>query len=107
MRRLAVFGLLTVIAGCSGGLSDGNTGGSGGGGGGSGGGGSGGSGSATNPLTPDSKVEIKKADIKERKPAKLSPMPDGLLNTLSKDEVLDLLAYIESVGKAKATNFKK
>jgi hypothetical protein len=31
----------------------------------------------------------------------LSAMPKGLLNTLSKEEILDLLAYIEAGGNAR------
>jgi putative heme-binding domain-containing protein len=41
---------------------------------------------------------LKKSDIKERKPLSSSPMPIALLNTLSKDQILDLLAYLESNG---------
>lgn len=51
-----------------------------------------------NPLTQD-KVEVRKADIRDQAPSKISPMPEGLLNTFSKEEILDLLAYIESAGK--------
>jgi putative heme-binding domain-containing protein len=36
----------------------------------------------------------------------VSPMPPGLLNTLNRDEILDLLAYIESAGNADAALFK-
>ena len=57
------------------------------------------------PLAPD-RIEIKKSEIVERRPAKVSPMPEGLLNLFTKDEILDLLAYIESSGKDKANNFK-
>jgi putative heme-binding domain-containing protein len=57
------------------------------------------------PLSPD-RVDIRKADIAERQPAKLSPMPEGLLDQFTKEEILDLLAYIESLGKEKALNFK-
>jgi putative heme-binding domain-containing protein len=60
----------------------------------------------TNPLDPGSRVEVRTSDIAQRKPALLSPMPEALVNSFTKDEVLDLLAYIESVGKAKAANFK-
>lgn len=41
---------------------------------------------------------ISKSDIAEQKPKDLSPMPMGLLNPLSKEEILDLLAWIESGG---------
>ena len=59
-----------------------------------------------NPLSND-RITIKKSDIVKREPAKLSAMPEGLVNILTKDEILDLLAYIESMGKARAANFKK
>ncbi|HKS37836.1 MAG TPA: c-type cytochrome [Verrucomicrobiae bacterium] len=49
--------------------------------------------------------EIQKNQIKERQPSKVSPMPEGLVNILTKDEILDLLAYIESGGKATANAF--
>lgn len=52
-----------------------------------------------NPLAPDEKVEIKKGDITKRELSKMSPMPPGLLNMLTKEEVLDLLAFLESAGK--------
>ena len=58
-------------------------------------------------LAPELRVEIKKADIDRRVPSKVSPMPTGLLNNLTQDEILDLLAYIESAGKPTANNFKK
>ncbi len=50
-----------------------------------------------NPLTGD-KVELKKSDVKSRAPAKLSPMPEGLVNILTREEILDLLAYMEANG---------
>lgn len=62
---------------------------------------------AVNPLAPDVRVEVRKADIAQRKPAALSPMPEGLINILTEEEILDMLAYIESMGKARADNFKK
>jgi putative heme-binding domain-containing protein len=58
----------------------------------------------SNPLSPD-RIEITKTEIAERNVSKVSPMPEGLLNQFTKDEILDLLAYIESAGKEKAKNF--
>ena len=52
------------------------------------------------------RVSIQKSDVAERRPSKVSPMPDGLLNQFSKDEILDLLAYLISGGKGSAENFK-
>ena len=51
-----------------------------------------------NPLQPD-KIEIKKSDIEKRAFSKISPMPAKLVDTFTKDEILDLLAYLESAGK--------
>ncbi len=42
---------------------------------------------------------LKKTDIKSQQPQNSSPMPLGLLNVLSKEEIFDLLAYLESGGK--------
>ena len=58
-----------------------------------------------NPLAPE-RIEIKKSEIAERKPSKVSPMPQGLLNQFTEDEILDLLGYLESMGKEKGPNFK-
>lgn len=43
---------------------------------------------------------LKKANIKKRNPQSSSQMPLGLLNLLTKEQVLDLLAYIESGGNS-------
>ncbi len=51
--------------------------------------------------------EIRKADIKSREVSKISPMPPGLVNMLSKQEILDLLAYLEAGGRAEGAPFKK
>jgi putative heme-binding domain-containing protein len=51
--------------------------------------------------------EIRKADIKSRDVSKISPMPPGLVNMLSKQEILDLLAYLESADHADGASFKK
>jgi len=54
---------------------------------------------ATNLLTPNSLITINKKDIDEKIASKVSPMPTGLLNVLVKEEVLDLLRYLEAAGK--------
>jgi putative heme-binding domain-containing protein len=50
-----------------------------------------------NPLQPET-IEIKKSTIDKRAPSKISPMPEKLVNNYTKDEILDLLAFIESAG---------
>ena len=52
-----------------------------------------------NLLEPDRTIDFLKADVEHREPTPLSPMPTGLLDTFSKDEILDLLAYLQQGGK--------
>jgi putative heme-binding domain-containing protein len=53
------------------------------------------------------KQEVKKSEVVERKASKLSPMPEGLVNVLSRDEILDLIAYLQAGGKPRFHAFKK
>ncbi|MCX6926056.1 MAG: plastocyanin/azurin family copper-binding protein, partial [Verrucomicrobia bacterium] len=45
---------------------------------------------------------LKKSDVQSRQPQRTSVMPVGLLNSLSEDQILDLLAYLESGGNIQA-----
>ena len=49
-----------------------------------------------NPLAPE-KSEIAKAMVKERTISEISPMPAGLLNSLKAEQILDLLAWFETM----------
>lgn len=60
----------------------------------------------TNPLA-NTKTEIKKADVAKKQVATFSPMPAGLLNVLAKDEILDLIAYMEAAGRETHPLFQK
>ncbi len=62
---------------------------------------------AENLQEPDKTVEIKKADVVRLVPSDLSPMPTGLLVTLSRDEVLDLVAFIAGKANAKDPAFQR
>jgi putative heme-binding domain-containing protein len=53
---------------------------------------------ATNLLTPTTLTRIRKRDVDERIESKVSAMPEGLINVLTRDEILDLHAYIEAGG---------
>jgi putative heme-binding domain-containing protein len=53
---------------------------------------------ASNSLWPEKTQRVLKTEIDEQQMSLVSPMPAGLLDTLSKDEVLDLLAYLETSG---------
>ena len=59
----------------------------------------------THPLAGTT-VEVKKADVKDQQPDKLSMMPEGLVSILKKEELLDLLAYLRAGGKKDASVFK-
>jgi putative heme-binding domain-containing protein len=48
-----------------------------------------------------------KGNVVKKEMSPVSLMPPGLLFTFSQEEVLDLLAYLESGGNAQAGNFKK
>jgi hypothetical protein len=43
-------------------------------------------------------MRIPAKDVVAREASPVSPMPMGLLSTLSIEEILDLIAYIESAG---------
>jgi hypothetical protein len=50
-----------------------------------------------NALDPTSAPrEVSKAAIESRRLSDLSPMPAGLLNTLTKEEILHLLNWLEA-----------
>jgi putative heme-binding domain-containing protein len=52
----------------------------------------------TNMLDPQNFTNLDRKSITEMKPSPNSMMPSGLLNTLSKEEVFELLAYMKSGG---------
>jgi putative heme-binding domain-containing protein len=61
----------------------------------------------TNPLDPSVTTTLATADISSRELSKVSLMPPGLLNTFKEDEILDLIAYLESMDDAKHPHFQK
>jgi putative heme-binding domain-containing protein len=60
-----------------------------------------------NMLAPELTIAVPLSEIAKREASKISPMPTGLLNNLTKEEILDLLAYMESAGKSGAANFRR
>jgi putative heme-binding domain-containing protein len=55
--------------------------------------------------TPPKEVRIPKQSIDDRVPSPVSIMPSGLLNTLDKEQILDLLAYLLAGGNPKDAAF--
>jgi putative heme-binding domain-containing protein len=61
---------------------------------------------STNMLDPGNLANVDRKQIDEMIPSKLSMMPQGLLNTLNEEEVLDLMAYLLSRGDRNHVMFK-
>lgn len=61
---------------------------------------------APNLLEPDNQVAINRHNIESMRVSPISPMPTGLLNTLTQDEVLDLMAYLLSNGNPHDARFQ-
>ncbi|MGE3309215.1 MAG: c-type cytochrome [Limisphaerales bacterium] len=59
------------------------------------------------PRNPDEKESADLSKVKARRPYPVSLMPNGLLNSMNPDEVLNLLAYIQSAGNPDHPAFKK
>ena len=59
-----------------------------------------------NPVASATAVELKPSEIEERLKSPASIMPKGLLDKLSREEILDLVAYILARGKADHSLFK-
>jgi putative heme-binding domain-containing protein len=61
----------------------------------------------TDLTDPNMRVSIDRKQIDQMEPSKTSPMPANLLAPLTKDEVLDLLAYVLSGGDPSHELFRK
>jgi putative heme-binding domain-containing protein len=60
----------------------------------------------TDPIK-STKAEVSKADIESRRLSNVSPMPEGLVNGMTSEQIWDLIAYLESGGKSNNPAFKK
>jgi putative heme-binding domain-containing protein len=60
----------------------------------------------TDLTDPNKRVNVNRNRIDELIVSKTSPMPSGLFNRMTKDEVLDLLAYVLSGGDSKHDYFR-
>jgi putative heme-binding domain-containing protein len=59
-----------------------------------------------NPLAKAEPVVLKQSEIAERKKMPTSIMPKGLLDKLTREEILDLIAYVASHGNPKHKMFQ-
>jgi putative heme-binding domain-containing protein len=60
----------------------------------------------TDMLNPNALTSVNQTQIEEMKPSPVSMMPEGLLNSLNRDEILDLLAYLLSRGQREDRMFQ-
>lgn len=56
--------------------------------------------------TNHTSVEVAVEEIEDRRPSELSEMPSGLINVLTEEEVLDLIAYLRAGGNEEDGVFK-
>jgi putative heme-binding domain-containing protein len=61
----------------------------------------------TNMQDPGNLVRVDRKRVESVEPSKVSMMPNGLLDTLKEDEVLDLLAYLLSRGDRSQAMFRR
>ena len=59
-----------------------------------------------NPLISTNPISIKRNDVAERQRSKVSIMPKGLLEKLTREEILDLVAYLASRSDKNSPLFK-
>ena len=60
----------------------------------------------TDMLNPSAQVSVNRTKIEETRPSPISMMPEGLLSTLDKEEVVDLVAYLLSRGDRDSKLFR-
>ncbi|MEZ6072228.1 MAG: c-type cytochrome [Pirellulales bacterium] len=60
-----------------------------------------------NPLDNKEPIVIAVDEIEEEVPSSVSMMPAGLLNTLTREEILDLLRFVESAADGSDAAFEK
>lgn len=61
----------------------------------------------TDMINPANLTIVKSDQIDEQTPSQVSMMPEDLLNTLTRDEILDLMAYIRSDGNREFEELKQ
>ena len=61
----------------------------------------------TDLTDPNKRVNINRSQIEELVVSKTSPMPKGLFNRMTQDEILDLIAYLISSGDSEHEYFVK
>lgn len=58
-------------------------------------------------LSPTVTVELAQADVKSEEPSPISPMPAGLLDQFTKEQIVELMAFLDSGGDRNAPVYRK
>ena len=58
-------------------------------------------------LAPQITIEIAQADVKSEAPSTVSAMPPGLINQFTKEQIVELFAFLDAGGDRNAPIYKK
>ena len=58
-------------------------------------------------MNPQATVEIAETDVKSEEPSAVSAMPAGLLNEFTREQVIELMAFLDAGGDRGAPVYKK
>jgi putative heme-binding domain-containing protein len=58
-------------------------------------------------MNPQATVTLAEADVKAEEPSPISPMPAGLLNELTKEQIVELIAFLDAGGDRNAPVYRK
>jgi putative heme-binding domain-containing protein len=58
-------------------------------------------------MNPQATVEVSQTDVKSEEPSPVSPMPPGLLNEFTKEEIVELMAFLDAGGDRTAAVYRK
>lgn len=65
---------------------------------------------APSSMVPDSIIELNESDLVAHEPSLVSPMPAGFMNSFTRDQIIDLIAFLTvrrestSIGLRKVGN---
>jgi putative heme-binding domain-containing protein len=58
-------------------------------------------------MNPQATVEIAESDVKTEEPSPVSAMPAGLLNGFTKEQIVELMAFLDAGGDPNASVYRK
>jgi putative heme-binding domain-containing protein len=58
-------------------------------------------------LAPQATIQIAEADVKSEAPSAVSPMPAGLLDEFTREQIIELMAFLDAGGDRNAAVYKK